>query len=338
MLAGIIKAFIRESGPITVAQFMQLALYDPKHGYYTTKEPFGGGGDFTTAPEISQMFGEMLGLWIADFWQRSGMPKLRIVECGPGRGALMQDLLRATQHVPQLHTHLEVVMVEISPRLIALQQQKLSAYSNICWQPDLTSIAADKYTIILGNEFLDALPIRQYTGTLERRIGLDDAGELCFLGGGDIRETCPDMERILQEAARLILPQGGACLFIDYGYTDTAPKEGTLQAVKAHHYHPLFEDIGAADITALVDFNALAKMSTHAGLCPLPLLTQGLFLERTGIHIRLKALQEKATEAQRTELETAVERLLSPAQMGTLFKVFCATHPKAVIPHAFEHE
>ena len=361
MLDALIKTFIRESGPISVAQFMQLALYDPKYGYYTTRDPFGRGGDFTTAPEISQLFGEMIGLWIADFWLRSGSPALRLIECGPGRGTLMQDILRTTRNIPQFHAVLEVAMIEISPRLKQVQQSALAEYPFIKWHPDLTSIMADKFTILIGNEFLDALPINQFVtpppsplpqgegvqtkpsplegegrvgGYSIRRIGLKE-DELCFIGKGNIREECPALENIIQEAARL-LAHGGACLFIDYGYADLPPPEGTLQAVKNHRYHPLFENIGEADITALVDFAALATHSHKAGLRAHPLLTQGLFLERMQIRARQKKLAEKATPAQKLELEQAVERLLSPTQMGTLFKVFCATSPNDIIPHGFD--
>ena len=331
MLDALIKGFIRESGSLSVATFMQLALTDPKHGYYTTREPFGRGGDFTTAPEISQLFGEMIGLWIADFWMRSGAPKFRLIECGPGRGTLMQDILRATRNVPQFHSKLEVVMVEISPRLKTLQQQALAEYPFVTWQADLTAIPADRLTLVLGNEFLDALPIRQMIGDVERRIGLTPDGELCFIGKGAVREECLALEPLMQQIARL-----GACLFIDYGYADMAPPEGSLQAVKNHRYHPLFENIGEADMTALVDFSALAAQSKKAGLNVHPLLTQGLFLERMQIRARQKKLAEKATPQQKLELEQAVERLLSPTQMGTLFKVFCATNPSSIIPHGFD--
>jgi NADH dehydrogenase [ubiquinone] 1 alpha subcomplex assembly factor 7 len=335
MLDELVKTLIRESGPISVAQFMQLALYDPKYGYYTTREPFGRGGDFTTAPEISQVFGEMIGLWIADYWVRSGAHKLRLIECGPGRGTLMQDILRATSNVPEMHAKMEVVLVEISPRLIELQQKALAEYKFITWQPDLSAIPADRFNVIIGNEFLDALPIHQMIGDVERRIGLH-GDELCFIGKGTIREECPGASLIARECARLILGGGGVCLFIDYGYAETCPPEGTLQAVKSHKYHPLFDNIGEADLTALVDFATLAAEFKAAGLLPSSLLTQGLFLERMQVLARHKRLAERATAAQKAELDSALERLISPTQMGTLFKVFCATHPRGIFPHGFE--
>ena len=366
MLDELVKTLIRESGPISVAQFMQLALYDPKYGYYTTRDPFGRGGDFTTAPEISQVFGEMIGLWIADYWVRSGAHKLRLIECGPGRGTLMQDILRATSNVPEMHGKMEVVLVEISPRLIELQQKALSEYKFITWQSDLSAIPADRFNVIIGNEFLDALPINQFVtpSPLEgegrgegaslpqkeplprplpqgegreflRRIGLH-GNELCFIGKGTIREECPGASLIARECARLVLGGGGVCLFIDYGYAETCPPEGTLQAVKSHKYHPLFENIGEADLTALVDFATLAAEFKAAGLLPSSLLTQGLFLERMQVRARHKRLAERATAAQKAELDSALERLLSPTQMGTLFKVFCATHPRGIFPHGFE--
>ena len=171
-------------------------------------------------------------------------------------------------------------------------------------------------------------------GDVERRIGLHDE-ELCFIGKGTIREECPALIPLTREFARLIKPNGGVCLFVDYGYAETCPPEGTLQAVKDHRYHPLFKNIGEADLTALVDFATLAEQCKAAGLLPSSLLTQGLFLERMQVRERHKRLAQSATAAQKAELTSALERLLSPTQMGTLFKVFCATHPKGIFPHGF---
>lgn len=312
---------------------MQLALYDPEYGYYTTREPFGRGGDFITAPEISQLFGEMIGLWIADFWLRSGSPKMRLVECGGGRGTLMQDILRTTKNLPNLHTRLQVTMVEISPRLIALQQAALTEYPFIAWAKDLGDIPDDCFTIIIGNEFLDALPIKQYVGDTERKIILNAKDNLVFSVNGNIHEECPALEGVMHLTARL-MQKGGACLWVDYGYGDAAPSEGTLQAVKAHKYHNIFADIGEADLTALVDFAAVAKHAENVSLKAWPLITQGLFLERMGIRTRADNLAKKATPQQKSELEQAVERLLSPQQMGTLFKVICLTHQESIAPYA----
>lgn len=309
---------------------MQLALYDPEFGYYTTREPFGRGGDFITAPEISQLFGEMIGLWVVDFWLRSGAPKMRLVECGGGRGTLMQDILRTMRN---LKIEMQVVMVEISPRLIALQQAALQQYPFISWAKDLADIPDDCFTIIIGNEFLDALPIKQYVGDTERTIILDDRGELGFSINGNIREECPALEGVIHLAARL-LQKGGACLLVDYGYADAPPPEGTLQAVKAHHYHHIFADIGEADLTALVDFSAVAKHAENAGLKTYPVLTQGVFLERMGIRTRAEKLAKNASDAQKIELQQAVDRLLSPKQMGTLFKVICFSHKESITPYA----
>lgn len=309
---------------------MQLALYDPEYGYYTTREPFGRGGDFITAPDISQLFGEMIGLWIADFWLRSGSPKLRLVECGGGRGTLMQDILRTTRN---LNIEMQVVMVEISPRLIALQQAALTEYSFVTWAKDLGDIQGDCFTIIIGNEFLDALPIKQYIGDTERTIILNEKGELAFSAHGTIREECPALEGVIHLMARL-LQKGGACLLVDYGYADALPPEGTLQAVKAHKYHNIFADIGEADLTALVDFAAVVKHAENAGLKAHPLITQELFLERMGIRTRADTLAAKANDAQKLELRQAVDRLLSPTQMGTLFKVICFSHKESITPYA----
>lgn len=338
MPAETIKQEILAQGPISVVRFMELALYAPGAGYYLTRDPFGAGGDFTTAPEISQLFGEMLGVWVAEYWQRNGCPPLTLIECGPGRGTLMADLLRATRHVPQLHGSLQVVMVEISPALNQRQRATLKDYPFIRWVGALQEIPARQHCLILGNEFLDALPVAQHIGSQERLVGLNAEGALCFLPQeGAVREHCPALPGLFAEIARLMQPFGGACLFIDYGYgeAETPPASGSLQALKAHRHHDVFEAVGEADLTTLVDFAAVRRAAQEAGLHALPLLQQRQFLLQLGIKTRLENLLTRAEPPQKAALLSGMERLLDPTQMGSLFRVFCATHSASNVPYGY---
>lgn len=353
-----LKELIRSEGPITISRFMQLALYHPDHGYYMQVNPFGEEGDFITAPEVSQMFGEVLGLWVADLWMRAGAPeRLRLVELGAGNGTLMADILRATAHVPGLHTALEVILIEISPRLRERQRQMLAPYVvKLDWKHNIGQIDEGPFTFVIGNEFLDALPIHQCVrtegGWVEKGVGLDDAGNLAFVvtnqplpvspgrwmqndSPGALRELCPGAADTMKQVGRLLSGQGGACLFIDYGYADAPSNPGTLQALKSHQYHPVLEEVGTADLTAHVDFLALKEVALAAKLIPLPLATQGNFLTRLGIQTRLKTLLARATPAQKKMLEAQLDRLILPAEMGTLFKVFCATSANVPVPLGF---
>lgn len=356
-----LKYLIHQQGPMTIARFMELALYHPQHGYYMRAEPFGEKGDFVTSPEISQLFGEMIGVWLADFWLRCEMPTpIRLIEVGPGKGTLMSDILRATKNLPGFHSVLQVVMVEVSPRLTQIQKDTLKDFDVAKeWKTQLADIPEGPFTFIVGNEFLDALPIHQCVltdkGWFERGIALDKEGALTLAVTpmplpirpprweqnaeiGSLREICPAAGTVMKDISRLIYTAGGACLFIDYGYADAAAHPGTLQALKNHKYHPVLEQIGEADITAHVDFLALKDSAEGAGLSPLPLVTQGTFLTRLGIHTRVKALEGKATREQKKSLQAQVERLIHPSQMGTLFKVFCATSPGLSLPSGFDEE
>lgn len=353
-----VRTLIEKGGPITIARFMQLVLYHPEHGYYMQEEPFGAKGDFVTAPEISQMFGEMLGVWVADLWQRSGEPEtICLIELGPGNGTLMADMLRATKSVPGLHAALMPILIEISPRLRAKQAHTLKDCGiEIEWKSHLSELEPGPFTIIVGNEFLDALPVHQCVltdhGWVEQGVGLDANGKFCFTltnqplpvyperwkenaKPGALRELCPEAAAIIKQAGRLFTGRGGACLFIDYGYADVATNPGTLQALKHHQYHPVLEALGTADITAHVDFLALKDAALAAHLMPLPLATQGNFLNRLGIHARLKALEARANAEQKKALASQMERLILPDQMGTLFKVFAATSSNLPVPLGF---
>ncbi|MCC7259535.1 MAG: SAM-dependent methyltransferase [Alphaproteobacteria bacterium] len=332
---------IARDGPISVARYMELALGHPQYGYYMKRDPLGAAGDFTTAPEISQVFGELIGVWCIHAWRQMGKPaRMPLVELGPGRGTLMRDLLRAASSLPEFRDALEVHLVEMSPALKALQRDTL-AEENIVWHETLDTLPEGR-ALFVANEFFDALPIHQYEkcgdGWYERKLVLDATGHLVFTRAampaaireqdgakeGDILERSPLSTRIMGTIARRIATQGGAALVVDYGYG--AGKWGdSLQAVKAHHYHPVLEAPGTADITAHVDFAALAQGAVNAGAKPWGPITQRQFLNAMGIGPRLLQLLKVAPPELREILSSGVERLIAIDQMGALFRVLAVT-------------
>lgn len=340
-LESFLKKQIAQQGPVSVADFMHLALMHPHYGYYQQQQPFGKDGDFVTAPEISQMFGEMVGVWLASIWQQMGSPKeLQLVELGPGRGVLMDDILRATEHVPAFHESLSIVMVEQSASLQLVQKEKLTPRKvDISWAKTLEKLAP-KPTLFIANEFFDALPIHQYIktsqGLCERMVGVEE-GALAFVVGApgghskafitiehtlqenDIVEVSPASVHVMEQIATHIKQFGGAGLFIDYGYEMPATGD-TLQAVKHHRYHPVLEEVGTADITAHVNFTALANAAKNAGAKQQQITTQAAFLQQVGIEHRAEALQQHATQLQKEAVQKALHRLMDEKEMGTLFK------------------
>jgi len=349
LLLDHIKRRIVLSGPISIADFMNEALAHPEYGYYRKQDPFGRAGDFITAPEVSQMFGELIGLWAAVSWQQMGCPpKIDLIELGPGRGTLMADALRAVRNVPGFGDALTVRFVETSPVLRTHQQTAIMA-SGIpaTWHEafDDIPVRADVPAIIIGNEFFDALPIRQFErgdhGWSERLVGVDaDSGELGFVRGretpvtdalipatlrgsakkGDIFESCAPAIAIADQVARRLNETHGAALFIDYGHPSSAFGD-TLQALKGHEYHPVLRDPGDADLTAHVDFAAIARAMNEAGARTGAVLTQGTFLRMLGIEQRAELLKTGADEQQAVAIDQALARLVDADQMGTLFKV-----------------
>ena len=308
--------------------------------YYASRDPLGAGGDFTTAPEISQMFGEMVGLWLADLWSRSGRPDAAYVELGPGRGTLARDALRAMASqgfTPPVH------LVEGSDALRKLQATALGPAE---FHQDTGTLPDDRPLYIVANEFLDALPIRQLVmtdrGWRERMVALED-GRFVFTTGanpmddalpedrrseplGTVIETCPGAAAIVEEIARRIDTQGGAALFIDYGYL--APQTGeTLQAVRAHDKVDVFEAPGEMDLTALVDFAMLRDIAKRAGLA-VGTATQGAWLTAMGIGLRAQALAQRSPD-RAAEIASAHDRLTGADQMGDLFKVMALTPREA---------
>jgi NADH dehydrogenase [ubiquinone] 1 alpha subcomplex assembly factor 7 len=353
-LGRIIKQIIESEGPVSIERFMALSLGDPRYGYYMTRDPFGAKGDFITAPEISQIFGELIGLWCADLWLRAGSPKpFSLVELGPGRGTLMKDVLRATKSIPDMNEALTVTLIEISPVLREHQKKILhDAHPTIMWGQDISSVPKVP-TLFLANEFFDALPIRQYqmgsAGWHERLIGLDADGELCFglseqiitpvtrTGAKDaIFEHCAIGEAILREMALHLNAYGGAGLAIDYGYTETQFGD-TFQAIKDHdHVSPLLMP-GEADLTAHVNFKYLSVVAHANGLVPHGPVIQAEFLERLGIAVRAEKLLKNATIAQSQDIFHAVTRLTDRTSkgMGQLFKALAFRSPTWPIPSGF---
>lgn len=331
-LHDLIVRQIEIGGPMTVAAYMDLCLAHPEWGYYRCKDPIGGKGDFTTAPEISQLFGEMIGIWVADLWIRLKNPsKLILCECGPGRGTLMKDILRVARQVSGLYDVLSVHLVETSDVLIEKQKALLDA--KIEFHASLETLPSDAPIIILGNEFLDALPFRQLvrmkSAWQERVIGLQD-GKLVFgLGGqvdgsdlpsaeeGEIFEFSPVRDAVWLEMMGRVKQQGGAALMIDYGYV-ARPKVSTFQAVRDHSYADVLENPGEHDLTSLVDFSRLKELAQDVGVDG-P-ITQGAFLKNMGIEIRAQKLAELNPD-KRDDIYSGLKRLTHRDDMGELFKV-----------------
>ena len=327
---------IAATGPISVAQFMA----ESNAIYYASRDPLGGAGDFVTAPEVSQMFGELLGLWLADLWDRAGRPvPAHYVELGPGRGTLARDALRAAARfglVPQVH------FVEASDALRARQRELHPAAT---WHDSLANVPEEGPILLVANEFFDALPVRQlvrtHGGWRERMVGLEE-GRLEFVAGdrpmdaavppelseapaGAILETCPAAAATMREIARRLAEQGGAALIVDYGYT--GPGLGsTLQAVSGHRKLGPLAAPGEADLSAHVDFAALAEVAQAQGARWLGTVTQGAFLRALGIEARAAALAA-AAPPEADAVRAALYRLTDSSEMGALFKVMGLAAP-----------
>lgn len=355
-----IRQLIAADGPLSVARYMELCLAHPVHGYYVTRDPFGMHGDFTTAPEISQMFGELIGLWAAAAWRAMGAPSLVVfTELGPGRGTLMLDALRAAKLVPEFRAALSIALVETSPVLRAQQEAALRDIdAKVTWHSDLTEVA-DGPLIVIANEFFDALPVHQAVKTLsgwhDRMVGLNDEGKFVFALNPDpipsfesilpqrLRNAPPGAvfewrsDRIVNELCRRLCDFGGVALTIDYGHSEMGLGD-TLQAVRAHaHVDPL-ERPGDNDLTAHVDFSALAGAARHAGVRAFGPLTQRDFLGRLGIEARAGRLKAGATQAQAGDIDAALARLIGTgrSEMGALFKALALAHPNLQTLPAFD--
>ena len=336
-LGAIFRRIIRNTGPISLTQFMG----ESNARYYDSRDPLGDGGDFITAPEISQMFGELIGLWAADMWINAGRDDyVQYVELGPGRGTLAKDVLRAGEKygfTPQVH------FVESSHKLREIQAKAVPGAE---FHHDLSSLPIDVPLIFVANEFLDALPVRQLVRTAdgwrERKIGLQGEDFIYVAGGqpmdaavpndwkdapeGTILETCPGAAANVYEVAGRLVEQGGAALFIDYGHAKLQAGS-TLQAVRAHQKVDPFAAPGEADLTALVDFETLARIAQSRDVRHLGTVEQGAWLRTLGIEARAQVLAAKAPHYA-AEIHEAMQRLIAPEQMGSLFKVMGLASPR----------
>jgi NADH dehydrogenase [ubiquinone] 1 alpha subcomplex assembly factor 7 len=337
---------IKENGPMTVAQYMAACLYDPDDGYYATRPAIGGANaDFLTAPEASQMFGELIGLWCAHEWDALGKPAFNFIELGPGRGVLMEDCLRATRRIEGFHDAANIVLVETSAPLRDAQAERIADAE---WALRLDD-APPGPSLIIANEFLDCLPIRQFfrgeDGWHEKLVGLDEAEQLAFGLStplpapesddeiGAVREIAPALDTIIYELERRLHEAPGRALFIDYGYVKPEGAD-TLQALRRHQKVDPIETPGEADLTAHVDFARVAQLAESAGLVVHGPITQGQFLRALGLEMRAEALS-RANPTHAERLAREVNRLSHPDQMGALFKVICISSPNLPPPAGF---
>jgi NADH dehydrogenase [ubiquinone] 1 alpha subcomplex assembly factor 7 len=330
-LGDIIAQMIADTGPMALDRFMTLCLSHPEHGYYMTRDPFGVAGDFTTAPEISQIFGELIGVWVAQTWHGLGAPrKFALVELGPGRGTLMMDVLRVLQKVPACAKAVEVHLVETSPMLRAAQLERVPQAT---WHSSVASLPGLPL-ILLANEFFDALPIRQFERSqgqvFERVIGdglklglVPTAQQFPFAQDG-VFEDASIRETVALQLGDQLNRYSGAALVVDYGHLHTSLGD-TLQAMKAHKFCAVTDFVGEADITSHVNFETLARGFVKGGAKIAGVMTQGQFLQAMGLEARTKMLADASAGEKRQEIIGASERLANHAEMGELFKVMAVT-------------
>lgn len=348
-LGRLIARRIALTGPISLADFMAEALGHPGFGYYRKALPVGAAGDFTTAPEISQMFGELIGAWLAERWLAMGRPApLRLVELGPGRGTLMADALRATRGVPGFHAAIDLHLVEINERLRSLQEAALADFRPK-WHARFDD-TPEGPLLLVANEFFDALPVRQFEktarGWCERMVGLAGDGETLRLAlapgvtpysaalpeapAGAQAELCEAGRELAAAIGKRLARYGGWALIVDYGHDGALGS--SLQAVRGHRGSDILDRPGETDLSAHVDFKAIAAATGRTSFGP---VGQGDFLRRLGILQRAEALKGRASEGQRHALDAALARLIAPDQMGTLFRVLAVGDDRSAAPVGF---
>ncbi len=350
---------IKLKGPITVADYMADALGHPHDGYYMSQKAIGADGDFTTAPEISQVYGELLGLWLIEAWQNMGSPKVfNLIELGPGRGVLMADMLRAARLRPEFTRSVQVWLLEISGRLRHEQQKRLrSSEVKPLWADEFDDIPAAP-TLIIANEFFDCLPVRQFQNVSnswrERLVGLSsDNKNLEFVLGntpppsdfslpdpaecdeGEIFEISFAALEFLTDIHSLLNEQGGGALIIDYGHMQSGFGD-TLQAVRNHKYWPPLASPGRADLTVHVDFEAIARGAIDSGVKVHGPVTQGQFLDRLGLALRIEMLCKGKTAEEVAKIQAGASRIAASNQMGEIFKVLCISSPSLPTPSGFD--
>ena len=356
-----LRKLIKSSGPMPVWRYMEQCLTHPQHGYYVARDPLGREGDFTTSPEVSQMFGELLGLWAASVWKAIDSPSvLRLIELGPGRGTMMADALRALRVLPPLYQSLSVHLVEINPVLRDKQKSTLTGVRNIAWHERLDEVP-DGPSVILANEYFDVLPIHQVVkreaGWHERVVEIDGNGQLVF---GTAAEPTPRFEALLPPLVRAapvgavfewrpdaeimriatrVRDQGGAALIIDYGHLRSDVGD-TFQAIARHSFTDPLKNPGQADITAHVDFQALARAAEDLGAQVHGPVPQGDFLKRLGIETRAVTLMAKTTPEISEDISGALKRLIGGGRggMGSMFKVLAVSEPRLTVLAGFADE
>jgi NADH dehydrogenase [ubiquinone] 1 alpha subcomplex assembly factor 7 len=350
-LSDRLAAEIRLNGPMTAAQYMTACLHDPEDGYYAVRPRLGEDGDFITAPLVSQMFGELIGLWCAETWSRMGRPKRVIwAEVGPGDGALISDALRAARRAPEFVSAAELWLIDPSAPLRARQAERLAgAPLQPRWGASLADLPNDRPLLLVANEVLDCLPARQFVrtdaGWAERLVGLDVEGRLSFglarrpldralpeAPPGAILEVSAAQEGFGAELGRRVAGQGGAALLIDYGRAEPGFGD-TLQALRGHRKVPALDSPGEADLTVHADFPSVMLAARREGAAA-GVLTQGEFLLRLGAVQRAEALA-RANPAQADVIGRQLDRLIGSDQMGELFKAACL-HVHGLEPPAFE--
>ena len=351
-----IAALIEQEGPLTIADYMTVCLFDPAHGYYTTREPFGVEGDFTTAPEISQMFGELVAIWLYSVWQAAGSPRpVCIAEIGPGRGTLTKDVIRTLSQIAAgLARDVRFALVEASPRLTQVQKKTLAGSpATLEWYRQVGDLP-QLPVLFVGNEIFDAIPMRQFVHRdgrwRERCVGLSGDGELAFVQGpgepdpsllpadagsaeeGSLIELAPARSALMDAVAGRIASDGGAGIFFDYGHLQPGYGD-TLQAVRRHAFDDVLARPGEADLTSHVDFAALSASAGQHGLAA-HVATQGDFLIAMGLRERAGLLGRSADAITRERIVGEARRLAAPDEMGDLFKVLAVT-PHGLVPPGF---
>lgn len=356
-LAEHLTDLIRATGPISISRYMAEAMGHPRFGYYMSHDPIGQDGDFITAPEVSQMFGELIGLWCATLWDAMGRPnQIVLAELGPGHGTLMADALRAAASLPGFIEAASVHLVETSPLLREKQRAVLQGH-DISWHDNFGDVP-DGPLLVVANELFDALPIRQFertrAGWCERLVDTDSSGNRFRLvhgapsdahpvpGGfrdaplGAVCEVSPAGIALAQALAERVARDGGAALIIDYGAVSSTPKD-TLQSVRGHRGHDVFQAPGEADICAHVDFGQISEATRYSGAAVHGPVEQGRFLQALGIEARAEILAKGAAVADAKDVRSGLTRLTDPAQMGSLFKVLAISHPE-LVPPGFEDQ
>ena len=347
-LLDLIKDRIRAEGPMDLAEYMGLCLGHPEYGYYMTRDPLGRAGDFITAPEVSQMFGEMIGLWLADCWMKFGRPDpFILLECGPGRGTLMADILRVTKSLDGFHIAMKLHLMEISPVLKTAQKTALAGFEPV-WIEKLDELPCDIPLFCIGNEFLDALPVHQlvFDGQWhENIVGFDHNDTLCLakkpaellllkhLAGqfihnpkAGIYEVSPVLNHFINQLTNILKKQDGIGLFIDYGHLKSGQGD-TLQAIRQHQHVSIFDTPGLCDLTVHVDFERVGQLALMNELTVFGPVPQGRFLKNLGIQVRAGRLSD-INPAQQDDIKSSLHRLIDQKQMGTLFKAIAFGHNK----------